>query len=114
MNKRNWLGSIIASLLIACSPVTQKEKADGQIDVLPAFENLTELKVSHLGKNIRYVPLETTDSSVYFGNKGVLLEDKILVSMDARSERHCFLFDRQSGKFIREIAQFGEGPKDYI
>ena len=56
MNKRNWLGSIIASLLIACSPVTQKEKADGQIDVLPAFENLTELKVSHLGKNIRYVP----------------------------------------------------------
>ena len=94
MNKRNWLGSIIASLLIACSPVTQKEKADGQIDVLPEYENLTELKVSHLGKSIRYVPLETTDSSVYFGNKGVLLEDKILVSMDARSERHCFQIGR--------------------
>ena len=113
MKKQTWLGGILASLLTACSPSVQNEKAEGQIDVLPAFENLTELKVSHLGKNIRYVPLETTDSSVYFGNKGVLLEDKILVSMDARSERHCFLFDRQSGKFIREIAQFGEGPKNY-
>lgn len=113
MKKQTWMGGILASLLMACSPSVQNEKVEGQIDILPAFENLTELKVSHLGKNIRYVPLETTDSSVYFGNKGVLLEDKILVSMDARSERHCFLFDRQNGKFIREIAQFGEGPKDY-
>lgn len=113
MKKHIWMGGLLASLLIACSPAAQKEKTEGQIDVLPAFENLTELKVSHLGKNIRYVPLETTDSSLYFGSKGVLMEDKILLSMDLRSERHCFLFDRQSGKFIREIAQFGEGPKDY-
>ena len=113
MNKRNWLGSIIASLLIACSPVTQKEKADGQIDVLPAFENLTELKVSYLGKNIRYVPLETTDSSLVAGLEIGLLDDKILIASATRTERHCFLFDRESGKFIREVAQKGEGPKDY-
>lgn len=25
------------------------------------------------------------------------------------AETHCFLFDRQNGKFIREIAQEGEG-----
>ena len=113
MNIRIWLGSIIASLLMACSPVTQKEKADGQIDVLPAFENLTELKVSHLGKNIRYVPLETTDSSLVVGVQVGLLDDKILISSATRTETHCFLFDRESGVFIREIAQEGEGPKDY-
>ena len=43
--------ALMASLLMACSPESQK--MEGQIDVLPAFDNQTELKVSHLGKNIR-------------------------------------------------------------
>lgn len=107
------MGGILASLLIACSPAAQKEKAEGQIDVLPAFENLTELKVSHLGKTIRYVPLETTDSSLVVGVQVGLLDDKIVIASGNRTERHCFLFDRRSGKFIREIAQKGEGSKDY-
>ena len=113
MKKQTWLGGILASLLTACSPSVQNEKAEGQIDVLPAFENLTELKVSHLGKTIRYVPLETTDSSLVVGVQVGLLDDKILISSANRTESHCFLFDRRSGKFIREIAQDGQGPKDY-
>lgn len=113
MKKQTWLGGILASLLTACSPSVQNEKAEGQIDVLLAFENLTELKVSHLGKTIRYVPLETTDSSLVVGVQVGLLDDKILIASGNRTERHCFLFDRESGKFIREIAQDGQGPKDY-
>ena len=113
MKKQTWLGGILASLLTACSPSVQNEKAEGQIDVLPAFENLTELKVSHLGKTIRYVPLETTDSSLVVGVQVGLLDDKILIASGNRTEWHCFLFDRESGKFIREIAQDGQGPKDY-
>ena len=113
MKKHIWIGGILVSLLMACSSGAQQEKVKGQIDVLPAFENLTELKVSHLGKNIRYVPLETTDSSLVVGVQVGLLDDKILISSGNRTERHCFLFDRQSGKFIREIAQYGQGPKDY-
>ena len=96
MNIRIWLGGILASLLTACSPSVQNEKAEGQIDVLPAFENLTELKVSHLGKTIRYVPLETTDSSLVVGVQVGLLDDKILIASGNRTERHCFLFDRES------------------
>lgn len=95
MKKQTWLGGILASLLTACSPSVQNEKAEGQIDVLPAFENLTELKVSHLGKNIRYVPLETTDSSLVAGLEVGLLDDKILIASATRTERHCFLFDRE-------------------
>ena len=111
MKKYIWMGGILAGLLMACSPESQK--MEGQIDVLPAFDNQTELKVSHLGKNIRYVPLETTDSSLVVGVQVGLLDDKILISSGGRTERHCFLFDRESGKFIREIAQYGQGPKDY-
>ena len=65
MKKHIWIGALCASMLMACS--SGIEKMQGQIDVLPAFENLAELKVSQLGKNIRYVPLETTDSSLIGG-----------------------------------------------
>ena len=112
MKKHIWIGALCASMLMACSSGT--EKMQGQIDVLPAFENLTELKVSQLGKNIRYVPLETTDSSLIGGScKVCLLEDKIMVTYGARSESHCFLFDRETGKYIREIGHKGEDPRGY-
>ena len=62
--KKTILIGALALALGACSTASQKSEAQGQIDIVPAFENPTELKVSHLGKNIRYVPLETTDSSL--------------------------------------------------
>ena len=62
--KKTILIGVMTLALGACSTTSQKNEAQGQIDIVPAFENPTELKVSHLGKNIRYVPLETTDSSL--------------------------------------------------
>ena len=89
IKKQIGIVALMASMfMLACSSGT--EKMQGQIDVLPAFGNLTELKLSQLGKNIRYVPLETTDSSLIGGSCKVrLLEDKIMVTYGARSESHC-------------------------
>ena len=113
MKKSFYAGILLVSILMACSPSAQKGK-EGQIDVLPAFENLTELKVSQLGKNVRYVPLETTDSSLIGARYAIqLLDDGILVSYGAHTEAHCYLFDRETGKFIREIGHIGEDPKGY-
>ena len=113
MKKLIYASALLVGLLTACSPSAQKGH-EGQIDVLPAFENLTELKVSQLGKNIRYVPLETTDSSLIGAAYSIkLLEDAILVSYGGRTESHCYLFDRETGKFIREIGHKGEDPKGY-
>ena len=114
--KKTHIGVIgaIACLMAACSPTSQKGNSEGQIDILPAFENQTELKVSHLGKNIRYVPLETTDSSLIgSGCKVKLLDDVIMVTYNMRREGHCFLFDAETGKFIREIGHKGEDPRGY-
>ena len=114
--KKTHIGIIgaMACLMAACLPASQKGKSEGQIEILPAFENQTELKISHLGKNIRYVPLETTDSSL-IGNgcKVKLLDDKIMVTYGMRGESHCFLFDKETGKFIREVGHKGNDPRGY-
>ena len=111
MKKKNLLHSgALALLLAACSTTPQSGKQEGQIDIVPAFENQTELKVSHLGKNIRYVPLETNESSLIGQSWSIrLLEDKILVS----SKDGNLLFDRQTGKFLRKVSGMGQGPQEY-
>ena len=47
--KKTILIGALALALGACSTTSQKNEAQGQIDIVPAFENPTELKVSHLG-----------------------------------------------------------------
>lgn len=114
MKKHIWMGGILAGMMMACSPASQKDESKGGIDVLSALENMTELKVSHLGKSIRYVPLETTDSSLIgAGAKVRLLGDKIMVTYGMRGESHCYLFDAETGQFIREVGHKGEDPRGY-
>lgn len=52
MKKLIYVSTLLVSLLTACSPSAQKGN-EGQIDVLPAFENLTELKVSQFTQNTK-------------------------------------------------------------
>ena len=71
---------------------------------------LTELKISQLGKQIRYIPLETTDSSL-IGNSYSIKPSKarIFVSTIGR----CLSFDQQTGKYLGSIGHKGEDPKGY-
>lgn len=108
--KRHFLFGVVACLLAGCSPTSQQDDREGQIDILPAFDQPTELKISQLGKHIRYVPLETNDTALVGNSYTIqLLEDKILVA----TGRDCLLFDKQTGKFLRKVGMFGQGPKDY-
>lgn len=109
MKKQLFLGSLFLSLLAACSsPATTSDT--NTIDIAGSMEKLTELKVSQLGKNIRYVPLETTDSSLIGNSPTIkLLKDKILVTTDNR----CLLFDKQTGKFLCNVGHRGDDPQGF-
>ena len=96
--------------LCGCSLKDKSNSIKGQINVLPAFEQLSELKLSQLGKKVRYIPLETTDECLIANDYNIsLLEDKILVNTNGK----YILFDKQTGKFLRTIGQRGQGQYDY-
>ena len=101
-----------ASLLLLLSSCTTTKTTNNlnAIDIAGSFEHLTELKVSQLGKNIRYVPLETTDSSLIGNSYNIkLLKDKILVA----TEGSCLAFDKQTGKYLGTIGHKGGDPEGY-
>ena len=62
MKKQIMLGGLLL-LLGSCTP-QNKANDPNAIDIAVSLEHLTELKTSQLGKQIRYIPLETTDSSL--------------------------------------------------
>ena len=104
-----WGIMLLAMMWSACSS-GQGEKTQGVIDVSSAFENLTELKVSQLGKTVRYVPLETTDESLIGATAALhLLKDKILVVTEGK----CMSFDKTTGKYLGNIGHTGDDPEGY-
>lgn len=112
MMKKEWLCAAgIVCLMAACGGVPQSS-ADGlnSVDVEGAMEKQTELKLSELGSDVRYVSLETNDSCLIGGNPSITLLDKhILVS----SRKDCFVFDKETGKFLSKVGHTGDDPKAY-
>ena len=111
MMKKSILLLGLLATWCGCTNHSQQDETMETIQVLPAWENLSELKCSQLGKSIRYVPLETTDSSL-IGNSYnlMLLDNHILVTTDKRA----LLFDKETGKYLRQIGHFGDDPEGYL
>ena len=82
----------------------------GVISVGQAIASPEELKASDYFKEIRYVPLETTDDCLIGEAPDVkLTEDYILIT----TRRQCLLFDKATGKFVRSIGHRGNDPGGY-
>ena len=108
MKKQIMLGGLLL-LLGSCTP-QNKANDPNAIDIAVSLEHLTELKTSQLGKQIRYIPLETTDSSLIGNSYSIKLsKDHIFVSTNGR----CLSFNKQTGKYLGSIGHKGEDPQGY-
>ncbi len=101
---------IFSFLIVGCSSPGPTESIL-TIDIEEAFDHPKDVLLSDLTDEIEYIPLETTPQSVTGEYLRVFATDKYIVAI---SFRHNHLFDRRTGKFIREIGHYGEGPNDYM
>ena len=111
--RKGWLYATGLSCLMAACTGTPQSSADGlcsSIDVAGAMEKPAELKLSELGSDVCYVPLETTDSCLVGGSPNILLLDKEIVVF---SRQTCFIFDKESGKFLSKVGHLGDDPEAY-
>ena len=107
-----YFAALLTLVLAACQPSAQKAEHDGllHIDVEAAMENLSELKVSDLGSQVHYVPLETNDSCLIGNRPNLMVLDKYIL---AQSNRRVLCFDKETGSFLGTIGHVGEDPKGY-
>ena len=63
--------------------------------------------------SFEYIPLETKEECLIGNSPVVYVTNDFIITITIR-EKKCFLFDRLTGKFIREIGKSGQSPEEYL
>jgi len=112
MKKLSRLGGIslgLSVILMSCSAPAGTDLP--VIDVISAFKNEKQLKMSEIIDHIEYIKLETTPDCL-IGNGQVLKVGNSIYVKNFNPAK-ILVFDNQ-GKFQRQISRQGKGPGEYV
>jgi hypothetical protein len=101
---------IIFSLFIAIIHNSLYGQNIPSLNLESAIDHSGTFKFKDFIKSIEYIPLETNPGCLIDKNPKFFVTRDYIISLNVN---HCFLFDRASGKFIREIGRYGRGPGEY-
>ena len=110
---RNIVVILVLLFFFKCSPKEEKlQKSDNlhNIEIKEAFNREKKIGLSEFSKGVEYIPLETNDNCLIDRTPQIYANDLHIISV---SFRQIFVFERQTGRFIREIGKFGNGPGEY-
>ncbi len=115
MKNLSYLPLLLVFILISCSGEKKNDpdSPDGliHIDVLEAFKNEKNLKLSDFVKDVEFVQFEASKDAYFMNARSCTVGKKYIMIADDGEDR-VILFDRQ-GKFIRHIGRKGKGPGEY-
>jgi len=100
--------SLIA--LTSCS-AKKSDKDLRNIDIAGALGKGRIIPLSEIAKDIRYIPLETNDSSLVGKIYSLVYENGLIYVV--QSSGTISIFD-ENGKFVRKIDRQGNGPQEYL
>lgn len=103
---------IPAAIMAACGHTPGENKAD-TVNVAQAIEHPTKITTSQLGSKIRFVPLETSDTSLIGSWWQIAFTDDRAIVANIGAEPGVLVFDLADGSFLNRVGQVGQGPEDY-
>ncbi len=89
---------------------TPENEAPYTIRLAEAEDNKGEVFLSDFAKSITYIQLESSTEHLIAGNPRFYLAGDHVFST---AFRQIYVFDKASGRFVREVRRFGEGPDEY-
>lgn len=106
---------LFSLFIIGCSSTKDPKDELVSIDLKKVLQNEREVPISQFVDSLEYIPLELTpESGINFISKLYLTDEYILVRNTSRQSELLFLFERRSGKFIRQLGRVGNGPDEYF
>lgn len=103
--------SLFAGILVAFF-ACQNQPQTTALEVIPveaAYQQLSEIRASDCFSEIRYIPLETSDSVLIGSEPSILSAGNRLIVMSG--QKQCFSFDKQTGRFVASIGHIGNDPQ---
>jgi len=110
--RKNVLSNLAILFLFSnCVHTVKNIENDGirTIEIVSNIRNPQIVKLSEVALSIDYCMLET-DKKCLIRNKSIYNSGEYFVYM---SWDACYVFERKTGAFIRQISQIGQGPNDY-
>ncbi|MDR3245379.1 MAG: 6-bladed beta-propeller [Prevotellaceae bacterium] len=110
--KLNGIFTVLLFIFViqsGCSDVRKSEITT--IDIEAQINNPVTLQASDLIAKMRYIVLETTDSSLLstLGNTIIQKNGYFFI----RDRQNLYIFDNK-GKYVRQISNIGQGPNEYV
>ncbi len=106
---------IILSILLitSCKDKSSKKENLNRLKLIKNYDK--EIKESDVLDTLsyRFIPLETTDESVFGRTDKVLIDSNRIFVLDTHTARQAFIFDIK-GKFISKLGTKGQGPNDFL
>ena len=107
---------LISTLLLVVMLLKISAQNITSIDLTKAV--FGEISANTIFEEIKYVPLEThPDGLLVIATTTYYLTDKYIIANTclpiAFGATRSYLFDRETGAFIRQVSSFGQGPNEY-
>ena len=101
---------ILLFTMVSCSSNNNNNELI-TINIEDAIKNPTKIKASQLGNNIRYIPLESGDSSMFVGVNPLVRKynDNIII---ASAKNRIKVFDAKTGNYKNSVGMQGRGPNE--
>ena len=100
--------------LLLCTSCSEN-KSSGElpaIQIATAYKSPTEIKASECFTSVQYLPLETTEDCLLDNASQIQFIDNYILITSSRQNK-AFLFDKETGKFLRTIGHTGNDPEAY-
>ena len=107
------LSFVLCFLCMNCANMEKKDKTNGiaEINISDGLSNdKVVVNLSSLALSIEYCALETNENCLISEGAVFYSTKNQVVAIDNRG---CYVFDRETGNFIRQISNRGQGPDEY-
>ncbi len=106
------MSKFLFPILLGVSLILTPTKSDCQkllvLRLEDAYKKQESINSNEFINSIEYISLETSPDCLIGANPNLCVTEKFFLITD--NQNHCYLFDKFSGKFIREIGHYGKDP----
>lgn len=105
-----WYMILLLSLVISCVK-PRNDKIDlVSIDLFAGEQK--EMRLEDIADSVSFIRLETNDSCLIKESTRLYVTSSYILKINPLEG--AYLFDRETGKFLREIGKCGQGPDEYL
>ena len=100
---------------IESSDVSIENNNIREIAVIENISKSLKINLSTIASNIDYCILETDKKCLVTPNMSIYCSKKYIVTIGGDQVHDvCYVFERSTGKFVRQISRSGQGPEEYM